>query len=256
MRDVRSPDEKERDRRIGQRAEEVAAWYFRLNGFLSLPGFVVHLDQDKAEIGIDEVPRYQRTEADLIGVRFVDSKEIINAFRNSRPMIDDPKLTNLCKKSQTKQALFVLVEVKAGLCKMNGPWTNRSKKNMQRIVRRLGFALDESQIDRIADQMYSTGRYEDDYYVLQYICIGNEKNLEISHLYRSVVQIDWYEIGEFLIDRFRSFPEKTPDGQIHEQWPEFGKRFGQYIASKFRSGDQQVVRPEIIFHYIRAGKFS
>lgn len=256
MRDVRSPAEKERDRRIGQRAEEVAAWYFRLNGFLSLPGFVVHLDQDKAEIGIDEVPRYQRTEADLIGVRFVDSKEIINAFGNSRPMIDDPKLTSLCNKSHTKQALFVLVEVKAGLCKMNGPWTNRRKKNMQRIIRRLGFALDETHIDRIADQMYSSGRYEDEYYVLQYICIGNEKNLEMSHLYRSVVQIDWYEIGEFLIDRFQSFPEKTPDGQVHEQWPEFGKKFGQYISSKFRPVDQQVVRPEIISNYIRAGKFS
>ena len=48
MRDTRSIEEKNRDRLIGTRAEEVASWYFRLNGFLSLPGFVVHLDQDKA----------------------------------------------------------------------------------------------------------------------------------------------------------------------------------------------------------------
>ena len=37
MQDFRSQAEKIRDRRIGLRAEEVAAWYFRLNGFLSLP---------------------------------------------------------------------------------------------------------------------------------------------------------------------------------------------------------------------------
>ena len=56
MSDIRSPQEKEMDRKIGQRAEEVASWYFRLNGFLSLPGFVVHLDQDKAEFGEDGIP--------------------------------------------------------------------------------------------------------------------------------------------------------------------------------------------------------
>jgi hypothetical protein len=211
MRDTRTHDKKNRDRLVGQRAEEVASWYFRLNGFLSLPSFVVHLDQDRAEIGNDGTPRYQRTEADLIGVRFVDSKEIISAFGSTREMIDDSILTNLCPAIDTKQALFVLVEVKAGLCKMNGPWTNRDKQNMQRVIRRLGFATNEEQIERIADNMYTSGRYEDDYYVFQYICIGGEKNLEISHRYRNVVQIDWDEIGEFLINRFSSFPEKTPD---------------------------------------------
>ena len=84
MRDSRTSHEKDRDRLVGRRAEDVASWYFRLNGFLSLPSFVVHLDQDEAEISNDGAPRYQRTEADLIGVRFVDSKEIINPFGSKR----------------------------------------------------------------------------------------------------------------------------------------------------------------------------
>ena len=256
MRDKRTPQEKERDRKIGQRAEEVASWYFRLNGFLSLPSFVVHLDQDKAEIGNDGAPRYQRTEADLIGVRFVDSKEIINSFGNKREMLDDSILTDLCPVIDTKQALFVLVEVKAGLCKMNGPWTNRDKQNMQRVIRRLGFATNEEQIERIADNMYTSGRYEDDYYVLQYICIGDEKNLKISYQYRNVLQIDWIEIGEFLINRFRSFPEKTPDGQVHEQWPKFGRDFGKWISLKLRSEISLNISPTIIRHYIKTGELN
>jgi hypothetical protein len=254
MNDIRTPQEKERHRKIGQRAEEVASWYFRLNGFLSLPGFVVHLDQDKADVGKDGVSRYQRTEADFIGVRFVDSKEIINSFENKRAMIDDLKLTNLCQVSNTKQALFVLVEVKAGLCMMNGPWTNRNKQNMQRVIRRLGFAINEEQIELIADKMYTSGRYEDDFYVLQYICIGGDKNPEISHRYSSVVQIDWIEIGNFLIERFKSFPEKTPDGQVHDQWPKFGREFGKWISLKIRSENPFNVSPTVIQRYIKTGE--
>lgn len=173
MRDTRTLEHKKRDQQIGLRAEGVASWYFRLNGFLCMPGFVVHLDQDKAERTEDGRHIYQRTEADLIGVRFVNSKEIIFAFDGEKVMVDDSFITVLCPLK--KEALFVLVEVKTGLCMMNGPWTNRRKENMQRVIRRLGFALDEDQVQEIADDMYTTGRYEDEHYVMQYICVGNEK---------------------------------------------------------------------------------
>ena len=66
----------------GIRAEQIASWYFRLNGFLSIPGFIVHPDQ---------VREYPRTEADLIAVRFSLSQEIIAG----RPMVDDALLTQL-----------------------------------------------------------------------------------------------------------------------------------------------------------------
>ena len=75
---------------------------------------------------------------------------------------------------------------------------------MQRVIRRLGFPTNEEKIERITDNMYTSGRYEVDYCVLQYICIGSDKNLEIRHRYRNFLQIDWTEIGEFLINRFKS----------------------------------------------------
>ena len=40
MPEISQQEREQRDR--GERAESVAAWYFRLNGFLSIPGFVVH----------------------------------------------------------------------------------------------------------------------------------------------------------------------------------------------------------------------
>jgi hypothetical protein len=255
MHDTRTQEEISRDRRIGVRAEEVASWYFRLNGFLSLPGFVVHIDQDKAVIGSDGRPRYQRTEADLIGVRFVESKEIIFSFGSTKEMKDDPILTGICSNSPTKQALFILVEVKTGRCKMNGPWTDMHSKNMQRVIRRLGFAINENQVEKIALDMYRFGKYEDEYYILQYICIGGEKNLDISARYSRVVQIDWTEIGQFLIDRFLSFPEKTPDGQVHDQWPEFGKKFGKWITNKQKTGNLVNINPAVIKGYIKTGYF-
>ena len=223
-----SYEERQRDesKRKGERAEDVARWYFRLNGFLSIPGFVVHLDKSRAHIARDGTPRFAKTEADLIGVRFVGSREMING----RDMEDDPTLTSLAT-GRDMQALFILVEVKAGICKMNGPWTSRDSQNMQRVIRRLGLARDEREVEDIAAAMYTVGRYQDNFYTLQYICVGAEKSAELETTFPQVLQIAWRDIGKFLAERFMSFPEKMPDGHVHKQWPEFGRQFGKWFES-------------------------
>jgi hypothetical protein len=82
------------DQERGRRAEEVANWYFRLNGFLSIPGFILHPDR---------VQRYPETEADLIAVRFPYSAEILGG----RSMIDVEILLQI---DMTKtRVVFVLV---------------------------------------------------------------------------------------------------------------------------------------------------
>ena len=114
-------EEQRRQRRRGERAEHVANWYFRLNRFLSIPGFIVHHDEPR---------RFPMTEADLIAVRFPNSQEWIA----DRPMVDDPLLTCL---ASTTQTLFLLVEVKTDLCNINGPRSERATGNMQLVIRRL-----------------------------------------------------------------------------------------------------------------------
>ena len=243
-----SPEERQRNesKRKGERAEDVARWYFRLNGFLSIPGFVVHLDKSRAHISRDGTPRFARTEADLMGVRFVGSREMING----RDMEDDSTLTALAT-GRNMQALFILVEVKAGICKMNGPWTSRDSQNMQRVIRRLGFARDEREVEDIASAMYAAGRYQDDYYTLQYICVGAEKSAELETTFPKVMQIVWRDIGKFLAERFGAFPEKLPDGHVHEQWPEFGRKFGEWFGSNRRADDVVNKASGAVERYVR-----
>lgn len=202
------------NRKRGERAEHVSNWYFRLNGFLSIPGFVVHPDTPK---------RYPLTEADLIAVRFPNSIEIIG----KRSMVDDRLLTSLANR---QQKLFLLVEVKLDLCKINGPWSDPSAGNMQRVINRLGFAKDE-EVDQIAQQMYAGLRWEDEDTVLQYVSVGQRVNDGLQRTYPKLQQITWDQVSDFIFNRFKQFPEELPDDgrSVHEQWPNFGRRFGTQV---------------------------
>jgi hypothetical protein len=202
----------------GRRAEDIASWYFRLNGFLTIPGFVVHPDQRR---------RFPRTEADLLGVRFPFSREWIS----TRQMEDDSLLTRIDE--TRRRIVFVLVEVKTDLYDINGPWSERRDENVQRVIRRLGFA-NESLVDGIAARVYESARWDDNDYVLQYVCVGARKNDGRQRQFPQLLQIDWSEMAHFLWRRFGSFPEKLPDGRpVHTQWPDFGRKYGVWFVDEF-----------------------
>jgi hypothetical protein len=202
------------NRKRAERAEHVSNWYFRLNGFLSIPGFVVHPNTPQ---------RYPLTEADLIAVRFPNSSEVIG----ERPMVDDRLLTSL---ANGQQKLFILVEVKLDLCRINGPWSDPAAGNMQRVINRLGFAKVEL-VDQVAQQMYAGLRWEDEESVLQYVSVGQRVNDGLQRTHSKLRQITWDQISEFLFARFKQFPEKLPDDgrSVHRQWPDFGRRFGTQV---------------------------
>lgn len=221
-----SPEEprasEQRGRERGQRAEQVAEWYFRLNGFLAIPGFVVHLDTAVAE------PRRRglrpaRTEADFMAVRFPYSVEVIA----DRPMEDAAWISH---RSYAGKQLFILVEVKAGVCRLNGPWTDAHARNMQRVIRRLGFVEAGGRINEVADSMYRHARWDGETAVVQYVCVGGEKDPDLSHKYRDLVQLDWSDVGAFLFERFRAFPEKLPSAHVHHQWPDFGRAYSNWFV--------------------------
>ena len=171
----------------------------------------------------------------------------IRIARDDQPMVDDPLLTCL---ASTTQTLFLLVEVKTDLCNINGPWSERATGNMQRVIRRLGFA-DPNLAEKIADDMYSHLRWEDDSTVLQYIAIGKRANDGRQRTYPQLKQIVWEQIANFLFDRFQQFPEKLPsDGRtVHEQWPDFGRAFGR----RFRKMDGQRDARKFVWDYIDQG---
>jgi hypothetical protein len=83
--------------------ENLASWYFRLNGCLTIPNFVLH----------PEVGRNQLTDADLIAVRFPHRREVAG-----RQLYDDELFT---KETNRLQVFFAEVSnVRWSKCKRSG----------------------------------------------------------------------------------------------------------------------------------------
>jgi hypothetical protein len=195
----------------GRRAEEVANWYFRLNGFLQIPGFVLH----------SEVRRQQISDADILGVRFPFSHETLHEVR----MTDDRWIS---QSTLPGQVLFVIGEVKVGKCGVNGPWTDRTRGGMEKVIRRIGFAPDEM-TQAIADSLYNQLVWQNDDFAVQYVAIGASSNHELSTRFRKLKQLVWPEIAAFLFERFGGF---GPIKGVPTQWPRFGKEFARAVERR------------------------
>lgn len=215
----------------GERAEAVASWYLRVNGFMAIPGFVVHLDQTAPRRNASGESTFARTEADFVAVRFPYSKEIVG----NRAVKDDPEVVRNVSAEGHLRPLFILAEVKASECRMNGPWTSMEDKNMQRVLRRMGFTQREESIQEAASALYRTARWESANVIVQYVSFGSAVSPDLYEAHASVAQITWAHVGAFLFERHSGHPEKTPGGFVHDQWPQFGKAFGEWF---FRRGKQ------------------
>jgi hypothetical protein len=164
-----------------------------------LEDFVIH----------DETSANQRTDADLLGVRF--------AFRREnylKPMIDHPPVAN-CKSFVN----VVIAEVKSSGCELNGPWTDRGKQNVQRVLRAIG-CFPDNEIEKVAAAVYRTGRYESHDVTCRLLAFGDrEGKLAI----RNVPQILFNEMLIFIHARIREYRDQkksvgnwSSDGQeIH-----------------------------------------
>ena len=177
-------------------AEELAYWYFRLNGFLTIQNFIIH----------DERIANQRTDVDILGVRF--------PFRSEINMEDDAWFTKVSSKP-----LYIITEVKTGLCNLNGPWTSPDKKNMQRVLKSLG-SLEESLIANASKDLYDQGFYEDEGCRVNLICVGKDENNQMKSKFPHVPQILFKEILEFIWSRFKKFHEQK---KVNQQWDTVGQ---------------------------------
>ena len=96
-------------------AERLAYWYLRLNGFLTIENFILH----------DEAGGPQRTDLDLIAVRFPYRREALREYNDGLEWMEDDQ------RFAEKQITFgAFVEVTTGPCKLNGPWTDRTKRKL------------------------------------------------------------------------------------------------------------------------------
>jgi hypothetical protein len=177
--------------------ERLAYWYFRLNGFLTTENFVVH-----PEHGSDV-----RTDADLLAIRFRNRVE-----NSSIPMPDDPRISEC-----STLVNMILAEVKRGACALNGPWTNRDKCNMQRVLGAVG-CVQESLVEAVANSLYESGMWQGDSVTLRLFALGESKS---ELIVPQTQQITWSEVIDFCIGRFEQYRlQKSAVGQ----WTKDGRQ--------------------------------
>jgi hypothetical protein len=174
------------------KAEHLAYWYLRLNGFLTIANFVVH----------HETESNQRTDVDVLGVRFPYRAEL-----HPSPMKDDKYFTSVNGKPY-----IVIAEVKKGKCKLNGPWTKPEKRNMSRVLRGIG-ALPNESTEEIAEGLYKDGVVNDSCYI-SLLCFGNAESRTVKRKYPKVPQITWHRVLHFIYRRFTDYAvQKVSHGQ-------------------------------------------
>lgn len=204
--------------------ERVAYWYFRLNGFFQIENFIVHSSGSSG----------QRTDADLLAVRFPYRKEL---DRDSDcPMQDDRTTLQL----EPSKIQIMIVEVKTNQpCTLNGPWSASEKENVQRVLDAIGCLEDD--VELAADAIYKRGSYSDDKLSIRLVAVGRDLNGELASRFENVIQLTWNHVLEFIWERFTKFERQKTD---IEQWDEVGKEL--HTLSK-QSGSNQEFSKGVLF---------
>lgn len=185
--------------------EKVAYWYFRLNGFFLIENFIVH----------PEGRGGQRTDADLLGVRF--------PFRAER-LFDDPE--DVMSDDVQRLALsadvidVVVAEVKSGACALNGPWTDQDRQNVHRVLAAVG-CLPHDRIEPASASIYSTGVYRSGSLRIRLVAVGRDRSGKIAAEYPEVAQLIWRDMLSFIWDRFQRHRQQKR--QV-DQWDPVGRR--------------------------------
>lgn len=179
-------------------AEQLAYWYLRLNGFLTIRNFIVHPDTGSE----------QRTDADILGVRFPHRAEL-----QTNPMVDDEPFV------QFKDRPYIIIaEVKSKTCNLNGPWTDPNKENLQRVLRAIG-VFPEDQVETAAKSIYASGVFSHTEYRFTLACLGETANPDIDNKFPDVPQILWNTVLSFIYNRFIKYRDQKVS---HGQWDEAG----------------------------------
>jgi len=204
-------------------AEQLAYWYLRLNGFLTIQNFVVH----------PETGRDQRTDADILGVRFPHRAEL---YPNT--MVDDSPFTDVKDKPYV-----IIAEAKKGKCALNGPWTDPERENLQRVLRATG-VFPDSDIQGAAAAVYREGIFFSESYHLTLACVGDYPDSEIAQKYKDIPQILWDRVLEFIHGRFWTYKNQKIS---HGQWDQVGKDLWDYamrhrLLNRFK-GDVKIIEP-------------
>jgi len=172
--------------------EDLAYWYFRLNGFLTIQNFIVHPDEG----------HNQKTEIDIIGIRFPNRQE-----NYKTPMKDDKWLSDYPK------PLIVLVEVKNGACSINDSWLKGA--TLSRLLDCIG-AISQQETDKVVIDLLRKGVAEADAYMVTLVAVGS---VTVDGLIAGK-QLILKDVARFIHARLTTYEQQKVN---HHQWSDSGK---------------------------------
>jgi hypothetical protein len=209
-------------------SERLALWFLRLNGFLTIPNFIVHPEGPREDGAYP-----QKTDVDVLGVRFP-----FRAENRMRPMPDFELFT------AEKRTMVVLSEVKTDQCALNGPWTDPQRQNMQKVLCAGGFRPVD-QVEAIATSLYQTGLWEGESLSIRIVCFGARHNSGVERSHPKVPQLLWREhVLPFI---YRRFDQYRLEKKMHHQWDDDVKRlFAEAAQSPGSDGAQFVHSVEVV----------
>ena len=171
-------------------SENLAYWYFRLNGFLGHKNFLIHKrlrDPNHA------------TEVDFLGVRFMHRREL-NDDNYSEHMVDDMD-SNLFKYFPQNKIFICLAEVKRGQPQINPSWIE-NYVSLERILLAVG-CMSKKYIPKMIRRLRKYGYCNMHRYYISFIAIGSS---EYKHNipYDKIPIINWTEVLTFIYNRFKN----------------------------------------------------
>jgi hypothetical protein len=232
--------------RIGQRAELLASWYLRFNGFFPLPGFVLHDAGSVKQVG------GQISDADILALRLAYTSEVIEG-------INEDICTAHHQRLDVRDDLidFVIAEVTSKReCKFNWLTLNDAqfRFNVQYVIRRFGYWPPDQQAD-VVDALATRRRFESsdeatprDRVRVRLLSFGQQVSEQLSP---EVLQITHGEVLEYLRSLFGCYGPKTDNREgnfvsDHKQWPPMIKE----IYNKLLGHKQSVVTPSHIVSWL------
>ncbi len=202
--------------RIGDRAQIVAGWYLRFNGYFLVENFIL---QDG---GFRRQPGGQFTDADILAVRFPHTKEIIKGKNQD---IEVQPHRDLRVNNDVTD--FIIAEVSSTSCKFN--WINPDSTEqtvdpdfLQYALRRIGY-WKQDRLFQVCTAVSQRKSFEDDNRCerVRLLSIGVNCDKALT----DIPQIEFKDIFEYLGGNlFSSFDTMEEDRVIkkvisdHKQW--------------------------------------
>jgi len=185
--------------------ERFTLWYLRLNGYLTVPNYILHPLR----------PGGQRGEVDILGVRFPHSQE------EAGDMMDNDNCLVL---RDADEIDFIIVEVTRSDCKINDLWEKPDRADQREYILKWLGMLDPKDVSRVAEVLCSEKRYRDDKQSIRLVSLGAKKSKYLSN---SVVQLTFDHVYDFINERLSQFNRIKRDVP---QWDEFDRKLLSWVS--------------------------